>query len=332
MISISSDGGVSWNIDYGSDTTDYGGSVAYSADADTIVWSSTTSGVLRSQYQSTFAAVSSLPSGALIASDKRNGTVFYGAASGSFYVSTDTGSSFSKAGTLGSASSIVFIAPHPVTAGTIYVSTDLGIFKSTDYGSSFTQVSTTITATQQISLGLPASGSTWYLYAFGAGPNGNKLYASADDGSTWTDIQGSQGFGAIDGCKLVGSANTAGQVYVGSGVGRGVYYASGSLSGGTGTGTSSTSSTVKSSTTTSSSSVKTSSVTSSSSSPSTTSKVTSSTTLSTSTTATSTASGSTSTCTVSAYGQCGGSGYTGCTVCASGSTCSAQNDYYSQCV
>lgn len=329
MISISTDGGVSWNIDYGSDTTNYGGYVAYSANADTIIWSSTTSGVLRSQYQSTFATVSSLPSGALIASDKRNGTVFYGAASGAFYLSTDTGSTFAKAGALGSASTVVYIAPHPTTAGTVYISTNLGIFKSTNYGASFTQLSTAITATQQISLGLPASGSTWYLYAFGSGANGNKLYASADDGSTWTDIQGTQGFGAIDACKLAGSANTAGQVYVGSGVGRGVYYASGSLSSsGTGTGSSSSSST------TSSTTLKTSTTTTSSSSIKTTSSTSVATSSATTKTSSSTASSTApaSTCSVSQYGQCGGSGYTGCTICASGSTCTAQNAYYSQCV
>lgn len=232
MISISSDGGASWNINYGSSTTDYGGLVAYGANADVIVWSSTTAGVLRSQYQSTFAAVSSLPSGTVIASDKRNGTVFYGGSLGSFYVSTDAGSTFAKAGALGNATSVVDIAPHPIIAGTVYVSTNVGVFKSSNYGSSFSQLSTTVTATQQISLGLPATGSTWYIYAFGNGFNGNKLYASADDGGTWTDIQGSQGFGPITACKLAGSGNTAGQVYVGSGVGRGVYHASGSLSGG----------------------------------------------------------------------------------------------------
>ena len=31
-------------------------------------------------------------------------------------------------------------------------------------------------------------------------------------------------------------------------------------------------------------------------------------------------------------GQCGGTGYTGCTVCASGSTCQKSNDYYWQCL
>ncbi|KAK8042377.1 glycoside hydrolase family 61 protein [Apiospora phragmitis] len=37
-------------------------------------------------------------------------------------------------------------------------------------------------------------------------------------------------------------------------------------------------------------------------------------------------------CSVARYGQCGGSGFSGCTACASGSTCSATNEYYSQCV
>jgi len=37
-------------------------------------------------------------------------------------------------------------------------------------------------------------------------------------------------------------------------------------------------------------------------------------------------------CTSPKYGQCGGTGYTGCTVCASGSTCKVSNPYYSQCL
>jgi hypothetical protein len=37
-------------------------------------------------------------------------------------------------------------------------------------------------------------------------------------------------------------------------------------------------------------------------------------------------------CTTAKYGQCGGQGYTGCTVCASGSTCTYSNPYYSQCL
>ncbi|KAK4207923.1 glycosyl hydrolase family 61-domain-containing protein [Rhypophila decipiens] len=38
------------------------------------------------------------------------------------------------------------------------------------------------------------------------------------------------------------------------------------------------------------------------------------------------------TCTAARYAQCGGNGFTGCTNCASGSTCRATNEWYSQCV
>ncbi|KAB5583492.1 hypothetical protein GE09DRAFT_1167437 [Coniochaeta sp. 2T2.1] len=82
---------------------------------------------------------------------------------------------------------------------------------------------------------------------------------------------------------------------------------------------------------------------SSSSKPATTSTATSSTktTLVTSTTTTKTTSVPNQTTTtipgpscnpVGKWGQCGGIGYTGCTTCASGSTCQKSNEYYSQCL
>ncbi|KAG6914942.1 hypothetical protein DXG01_014336 [Tephrocybe rancida] len=61
----------------------------------------------------------------------------------------------------------------------------------------------------------------------------------------------------------------------------------------------------------------------------------------TASTTSSTSGGSTSTSTTSApastatqvkYGQCGGIGYTGPTICAAGSTCTVNNEYYSQCL
>ena len=55
-----------------------------------------------------------------------------------------------------------------------------------------------------------------------------------------------------------------------------------------------------------------------------------STTLKTSTTTSSAA--PSSTCAAQMYAQCGGNGWTGCTVCASGSTCKYSNPYYSQCL
>ncbi|KAI5866029.1 glycoside hydrolase family 74 protein [Durotheca rogersii] len=227
QVALSGDGGASWYVYSGANTNMNGGTIAYSANGDTLVWSTGTNGVQRSQYQASFSSVSSLPSGAAVASDKRNNTVFYGGSGSNFYVSTDTGSSFSRAGSLGSATAVRDIAAHPTVAGDVWVSTDAGIFHSTNYGSSFTQVSTALKNTYQIALG-KGSENTWNVYAFGTGSAGARLYGSADSGASWTDLQGSQTFGAIDSCRVAGSGNAAGQVYVGTN-GRGVFYASGTL-------------------------------------------------------------------------------------------------------
>ncbi|KAI0458288.1 glycosyl hydrolase family 61-domain-containing protein [Xylaria acuta] len=48
-------------------------------------------------------------------------------------------------------------------------------------------------------------------------------------------------------------------------------------------------------------------------------------------TSTKTSGGSAPACTAAQWAQCGGTGYTGCTTCASPLTCKKQNDYYSQC-
>lgn len=291
--------------------------MAYSASGDTVLWSTASQGVMRSQYTSTFTSITGLPATALITSDKQNDNYFYAAYSSTFYVSSNNGQTFASGGSISGASQINYVIVHPTVAGQIYVSTNAGIYISTNFGSSFTLLSSTLTNVYQIALGV-GSGSTWYLYGFGTGPSGNKLYGSADNGNTWTDLQGSQSFGAISSCKLAGSGNVAGQVYVGTN-GRGVFYAKGTITGGS---TATTSSTSTSHTTT---------LTTSTTSKSSSTTTSTPTTLKT-TTSSSTASTSTATCTVGQYYQCGGSAYTGCTSCASGYTCVAQNSFYSQCV
>lgn len=82
QISTSTDFGVSWNQYYGANLYTYPGQVAYSAGADTILLSSTENGTLVSRYTATFSAVPTLPSGAAIASDKRNNSMFYGGSAG----------------------------------------------------------------------------------------------------------------------------------------------------------------------------------------------------------------------------------------------------------
>ncbi|KAL2020393.1 hypothetical protein VTK56DRAFT_8436 [Thermocarpiscus australiensis] len=323
QIALSTDGGLTWNTHYGADTNENSGTLAYSADADTIVWSSGNAGVLRSQYQSTFTAVASLPSGAVIAADKRNNTVFYAGSGSSFYRSTDTGATFAKVASAlpSGVTAVKDIAAHPAVAGEVWVSTDVGLFRSTNYGATFAQVgSGSITSSEQIAFG-KGEGSAWNVYAFAAGPAGRKLYGSADAGATWTDIQGSQGFGSISANRVVGSGNVAGQVYVGTN-GRGVLYAQVSLPGGGG-GTSPTSS---ARTTTRTSSVSSSRLTTS------TVRRTSTSSARSSSSRTSSAPTATSTAVAQRYYQCGGIGWTGPTKCAAPWTCTYQNDWYWQCL
>ncbi|TGJ79506.1 hypothetical protein E0Z10_g9258 [Xylaria hypoxylon] len=249
QVAASGDGGVTWYAYSGAGTTMSGGTIAYSASADTILWSTSANGVQRSQFSSAFSSVSSLPATAVIAADKQDSTAFYGGHAATFYVSKNTGSTFAAAGALTGATSVRAIVAHPKAAGEVWVSTDVGIFRSTNYGTSFAKVSTALTNTYQIALGL-GSGGTWNVYAFGTGSAGARLYGSGDTGATWTDIQGAaQGFGAIDSCKLAGSGNTAGQVFVGTN-GRGVLYASGSLASGGSTTTTTSGQTTLSTTTT----------------------------------------------------------------------------------
>ncbi|KAF6822324.1 glycoside hydrolase family 74 protein [Colletotrichum musicola] len=320
QLAVSSDGGGSWNLNYAAGTTQYGGHVAYSADADTILWSTATLGVQRSLNQGSLTVVSSIPAGAIIASDKRNNTVFYGASGSSFYRSTNTGASFATAGSLSGATSIRHVEAHPAKAGDVWVSTDAGIFHSTDYGSSFSLVSTALTNTNKVALGR-GSGSNWNVYAFGTGSAGRKLYGSSDLGASWVDLQGSQSFGAIDGAKLAGSGNEENLVYVGTN-GRGVFYASGAIAGGGSGGGSTTSAAVST----------TARVTSSVVSSVRTTTLATSTVRVTSSVRTSSAPAPTATNLAKQYEQCGGQNWSGPTACVTPFTCVKANEFYSQCL
>lgn len=222
MAALSTDGGANWSLHPGADSTHSGGSVALSADGDIVLWSTGSSGVVRSEGAS-FSAVSSLKSGAVIASDKKDNDYFYAVSSNELLVSSDGAKTFSSGGELGNSTSVRDIAAHPTEAGEIYVSTDTGVFHSTDHGKTFKAVGCGLKNVYQIALGV-GSDDKWNIYAFGTGKQGARLYASENGGSSWTDIQGDgQTFGSIDGCRLAGSGNVANLVYVGTN-GRGVFH------------------------------------------------------------------------------------------------------------
>lgn len=75
QVAMSNDGGNTWYANYAATPSSqnanmYGGQIAMSANGDTLLWSTSNNGVMRSQYSSGFATLSALPQGAVVASDK----------------------------------------------------------------------------------------------------------------------------------------------------------------------------------------------------------------------------------------------------------------------
>ncbi|KAF7172855.1 hypothetical protein CNMCM6106_006950 [Aspergillus hiratsukae] len=134
QIGFSSDGGRTWSVDSAGGNTTYGGSVAYSASGDTIVWSTDSQGVVRSQNGGSVAGVNGLPAYSLIASDKQNNNYFYAGYNETVYVSSDNGQNFPWAANVGGRINAIIV--HPTIAGQVYLGTNAGIYQSTTFGSS----------------------------------------------------------------------------------------------------------------------------------------------------------------------------------------------------
>ncbi|RPD82611.1 Oligoxyloglucan reducing end-specific cellobiohydrolase [Lentinus tigrinus ALCF2SS1-7] len=310
QVAISNDGGATWAQDYGAPDDVAGGKIAVSADGDTILWKTSSNGIMVSQYTNPFSAVSSLPSSAAIASDKKNNSIFYGADSSKFYLSTDGGKTFAVKGALGSSTSPFKVVVHPNVTGDIWVSTDKGLFHSTDTGSTFTTISG-VSQAWAIALGAPKTSGGYPALFAAANISGVGYFRSDDAGVNWVKINdAAHGFGSASANCMAADLRIYGRVYIGTN-GRGIFY--GDASGTAPAPTSTATSTAVSST----------SVTSSAPASST---ITVQTTSSTSSAPSPTGSSA------PLYGQCGGIGWTGATTCVSGATCAKQNDYYSQCV
>ncbi|KAL2074161.1 hypothetical protein VTL71DRAFT_7939 [Oculimacula yallundae] len=328
-----------WNQYYGGSLATGSGKVAISADADTILLMSTTSGSLISKNSATFSSIPTLPSGAAIASDKKNNNYFYGGSVGSVYVSSNGGTTFAKTATLGASKAISQIRVHPTVAGDVWISTDVGLFHSTNFGSTFTQVASGVTAGWSFALGAGATASSYpAIYGFFTIGGTTALFKTEDAGVNWFMISdAAHGFGSAAGNVVGADTVVYGKVYVGTN-GRGIFYgvASGTLPPSTTTG-SSTSKPTSSSTsirTSSSVPVTSSSTLVTSSKPVTVTPTTSSSKSSTVTsrTSTTTSPAPTGVAPAGPYGQCGGGPtYTGPTTCVAGWKCVYGNPFYSQC-
>ncbi|RDB29593.1 Xyloglucanase [Hypsizygus marmoreus] len=305
QVALSSDSGATWAQHYGAADNVSGGKVALSADGKTVLWRTGSNGVQVSSNQATFTGVSTLPSSAVIAADKKSDTVFYGASGSSFYLSTDSGQTFSVKGSLDSSQYPVKIVVNPGVTGDVWVSTDKGLFHSTNSGTSFTAIPG-VTQAWAIALGAPAKAGGYPALFAAANIGGIGYFRSDDAGVNWVKINdAAHGFGSASANVLTADPRIYGRVYIGTN-GRGTFY-------GDANGSAPPTATA------------TSSATSSAPSSSSTTKTRTSTSTSTSANPTGTAPGG-------AYSQCGGQGWTGPTTCVTGYTCAYSNPFYSQCI
>ncbi|KAJ7293306.1 hypothetical protein C8J57DRAFT_1043549 [Mycena rebaudengoi] len=216
QVAISNDGGKTW-------AQDFGAADNVNANGDTVLWRTASQGVMVSQFTNPFAAVPSLPPMAAIASDKLNNSVFYGAAANSFYLSTDGGKTFVTKGTLGDSSAPVKVIVNPKVSGDVWVSTDRGLFHSTNSGTSFSAISG-ITQAWAIALGAPKTASGYPALFAAANIGGIGYYRSDDAGVNWVTINdAAHGFAAARSAVISGDPRIYGRVYIGTN-GRGIFY------------------------------------------------------------------------------------------------------------
>jgi xyloglucan-specific exo-beta-1,4-glucanase len=188
QIALSSNSGATWYQYYGAPDGNYGGKVAISADGDTILWRND-NGTRVSRNSNAFAAVTGIGSNAVIASDKKNNTIFYAASGSKFYISTNGGTSFTAtAGSLGSSTAPVKIVVNLSTSGDIWVSTDKGLFHSTNFGATFTADSS-VTAAWGLGLGAPKTAGGYPAIYIGGTIGGVIGYYRTDDqGANWIQV------------------------------------------------------------------------------------------------------------------------------------------------
>ncbi|KAI0337030.1 Oligoxyloglucan reducing end-specific cellobiohydrolase [Trametopsis cervina] len=220
QIALSTDGGVTWPQTPSGSGNLNSGKIALSANGDSILWSSGNSGVLVSKNSAAFTAVSSLPFGSVIASDKKNTTVFYAASGSKFYLSTDGAQTFAVVGNLSTSTSPAKIVVNPKTSGDVWVSTDKGLFHSTNSGTTFTPISA-ITQAWSIALGAPESTNSYPAIFAAANLQGSGAgigyYRSDNGGKNWVKINdASHGFGSITGNPLTADPRIYGRVYIGT--------------------------------------------------------------------------------------------------------------------
>jgi len=230
-LAYSTNGGTSWTAP-GKQPTGVtgGGTVAIGADGVRILWSPDGTGVnVTANNGKTWTVSIGVPAGARVISDRVNPTTFYAYANGTFYRSTNGGTSFTASAASGLPASSVRMSAVFGRTGDVWlaggtVTGAYGLWHSTDGGVTFTKLSN-VDQADVVGFGKAATGATYpaiYTSAKIGGVRG--IYRSDDAGATWVRINDDQHQYAWTGATITGDPRIYGRVYLGTN-GRGILYA-----------------------------------------------------------------------------------------------------------
>ncbi|HOV25552.1 MAG TPA: dockerin type I domain-containing protein [Pseudobacteroides sp.] len=232
-VGISKDGGKTWsevqpNVSYTFPSTDendivQGGTVAVSADGSTFVWSPSTSQGVLCYMNGGWKAVSTLPAGADVCSDRVNPNVFYAYAKNTFYVSNDGGQTFTAVKT-GLEAASAKIKAVPGKEGHVWIpGSTTGLSYTTDGGKTFNKVSG-ITRCDVVGFGKAKTGEDYLaIYICGETDGLYAVYRSDDMAKSWIRINDDQHqYGSIN-YSITGDLRVYGRVFVATN-GRGIVY------------------------------------------------------------------------------------------------------------
>ena len=204
------------------------GQISVNADGTVILWALPGSSPAYSTNNgSSWTNTSGLPNGAQICSDRANKTIFYGVSGTNLYVSTNSGASFSVAGTFAGNLSWAN-RPRAVfgIAGEVWLTTSSGLYRFTNVG--LGGVTTTqipnISSGVAVGFGMHATGQTHPAVYFIGTVSGQYGFYRCDDGigTTWVRINdNNHQYGG--GEFAMGDETVYGRMYVGTN-GRGILY------------------------------------------------------------------------------------------------------------
>ncbi|WP_311203275.1 xyloglucanase [Streptomyces gossypii] len=228
-VAFSTDNGANWWAGSDPSGVSGGGTVAAAADGSRFVWSPEGTGVHHaSGFGNSWSASDGIPAGAVVEADRVNPRKFYGFASGSFYVSTDGGATFTERESDGlpSGSSVRFRAV-PGEEGDIWLAGGsggtYGLWHSTDSGASFTKVPG-VEEADTIGFGKAAPGASYQTLYTSAKIGGERgIFRSTDAGASWVRVNDEEHQWGWTGASITGDPRIYGRVYVSTN-GRGIVY------------------------------------------------------------------------------------------------------------